>query len=40
LQKEIPIEINVLAAILAKKEKKLVMLDVGGRDEETPDLLL
>ena len=29
-----------MAAITSKKENKLVMLDVGGRDEPSPDILL
>ena len=40
LQKEIPMEINVLAAELARKEKKTVVLDCGGRNDELPSSLL
>lgn len=40
LQKEIPMEINVLAAELAKKEKKIVVLDCGGRNDPLPSCLL
>lgn len=40
LQKEVPMEINVLAAQLAKKEGKLVVADCGGRDDEMPPALL
>jgi len=33
-------QINILAAVYAKKSKKLVMLDCGGRDDPFPEELL
>lgn len=40
LQKEIPDQINILAAKYAKENKKMVMLDCGGRDEPITDELI
>lgn len=36
LQKEVPTQINVLAAKYAKSKGKIVMLDCGGRDDVIP----
>jgi ribokinase len=40
LQKEIPMEIDVLAAQYAKSKGKTVILDCGGRDDPIPEELL
>jgi len=40
LQKEIPLEINILSAKYAKKQNKIVALDCGGSDYTIPDELL
>ena len=40
LQKEVPTELNALAAKYAKSKGKTVILDCGGRDDEIgPELL-
>ena len=40
LQKEIPIQINLLAASLAKKNGTITVLDCGGRDDAIPEALI
>lgn len=40
LQKQVPTQINVLAAKYAKQKGKIVMLDCGGRDDHIPEELL
>lgn len=40
MQKEIPMEIDVLAAQYAKSKGKKVILDCGGRDDHIPEELL
>lgn len=40
LQKEIPMEIDLLAAKYAKSKGKTVILDCGGRDDPIPEELL
>jgi len=40
LQREIPNEINLLAAKYAKEKGKFVMLDFGGRDDPFPEEML
>ena len=40
LQKEVPMQINVLASQVAKQQGLLVVADCGGRDDEMPADLL
>jgi hypothetical protein len=40
LQKEIPMELDTLAAKYAKSKGKIVILDCGGRDDDIPSELI